>query len=441
MRKIKALLIAEAANPEWVSVPLVGWSLATALREVADVHIVTQLRNRDAFLRSGLVEGRDFTAIDTERVAAPLWRLAMKLGVGKGVGWTMAQALASLGYGYFERLVWRRFGAEIRAGEYDLVHRITPLSPAVNSPLASKCRAVGVPFILGPINGGVPWPKGFAEEQRREREILSYFRGLYRYRRARMRMLRSCAAIICGSHSALAEIPEKYARKTIYMPENGIDPARFNLISRQNGDLPLRACFIGRLMPLKGVDMAIRAAAPLLRDNRLTLDIIGDGIQATELQALAQSIGVGHAICFHGWKAHAEVQEIASRSQLLIFPSIREFGGGAVLEAMAMGLVPIVVNYGGPGELVDPATGIRIPISDRERIIKDLQQALQKISEDPEMLRPLAAAARERVMNEFTWQAKAAQMVRIWQAVLAGQPFSQQDAAQSLGPVGMPQGL
>ena len=106
-----------------------------------------------------------------------------------------------------------------------------------------------------------------------------------------------------------------------------------------------------------------------------------------------------------------------------------------------MGLVPIVVNYGGPGELVDPATGIRIPISDRERIIKDLQQALQKISEDPEMLRPLAAAARERVMNEFTWQAKAAQMVRIWQAVLAGQPFSQQDAAQSLGPVGMPQGL
>lgn len=426
MRRLKVLVIAEAANPEWVSVPLVGWSLANALREVADVHIVTQIRNREALLRAGLTEGRDFTAIDSEKLAGPMWRLAEKLSMGKGVGWTIKTAVTTLGYGYFERLVWRAFGADICAGKYDLVHRVTPLTPTANSRIAPHCRRAGVPFVLGPLNGGVPWPKGFDSERRREKEWLSYVRGAYKALPGRGAMLRDAAAIICGSTHTRGEIPAKYQPKTVWLPENAIDPARFSLTAPQPGVLPLRGCFIGRLVPYKGADMAIEAALPLLRDGRLTLDIIGDGPQADLLREMVTREDVGHAVTLHGWMAHADVQSIAAQAQLLVFPSVREFGGGVVLEAMALGVVPVIADYAGPGELVDDATGFRIPMGSRADLVAGLRGQLQAIAADPSVLPAMARAGQARVMRDFTWTAKAGQVERIWQAVIAGQPLPQE---------------
>ena len=101
-RKHRILLIAEAANPEWASVALIGWSLSRAMAKVADVHLVTQVRNRDAIVRAGLIEGSDFSVIDNERYAVPLHKISTKLGVGGPFGHTMGTALNSLAYYSFE---------------------------------------------------------------------------------------------------------------------------------------------------------------------------------------------------------------------------------------------------------------------------------------------------------------------------------------------------
>jgi len=412
------LAIAEAANPEWVSVPLVGWSLAQALREVADVHLVTQIRNRDAILRAGLVEGRDFTAIDSEAVARPLWTLAEKLRMGEGKGWTTLQAFNALIYPWFEHLIWKEFGNAIKAGEFDLVHRITPLSPTITSPIAKKVDKAGVPFVLGPLNGGVPWPSQFDAERRAEKEWLSYLRSAYKHLPGRASTLKHAATIIVGSRHTQSEVPAKHQGKTVYMPENGIDPARFNLASEPDGGV-LRATFVGRLVPYKGADMLIEAAADLIGSGRMTLDIIGDGPMLDQLTEQANSLGCEKGLTFHKWIPHEQVQSILSRSHVLSFPSIREFGGGVVLEAMALGVVPVVVDYAGPGELVTRETGFKVPCGSRDEIIEGFRSTLSDVAENPARLGPVAENAKRLVQSQFLWSRKAEQVRRVYDRALA----------------------
>ncbi len=267
LARIRVLVIAEAANPEWVSVPLVGWSLAQALRARFDVHLVTQIRNAAAIRAVGLEEGLDFTAIDSERVARPLYRVSTFLRGGSGGGFTIGVVFQVPAYYYFEHLVWKKFRTRIQDGEFDVVHRVTPLTPTFPSVLAKKCARADVPFVWGPINGGVPWPREFDAVRRKEREWLTYVRGAYKLLPAYRATRTYAAAILTGSRDTLAQMPAIHHSKCIYLPENGIWPERFSEQAEAPAGMPLRVAFVGRLVPLKGVDMLLEAAAPLVKEG------------------------------------------------------------------------------------------------------------------------------------------------------------------------------
>jgi glycosyltransferase involved in cell wall biosynthesis len=413
--RYRVLVIAEAANPEWVSVPLVGWSIVNALRDVADVHLITQIRNKDAIERAGLVEGRDFTAIDSEAVMKPLWKFAELIRGGQGKGWTTVQAIKSLSYPLFEHMIWKRFGKRIRAGEFDVVHRVTPLSPTSASIVAARCAKAGVPFVMGPLNGGVPWPEGYGKERQKEREWLSYVRNAYKLMPSIRRTWRTAAAIVVGSKHTRSELPPEAQAKSIFIPENAIDPARFGS-ARVDPEryARLSLCFIGRLVPYKGPDIAIIAAQDLLRSGAATLTVIGDGPMMAELKALAAELGVADAVRFTGWLAHGDVPAEAGKHGIFLFPSVREFGGGAVIEGMALGMIPIVANYGGPGEIVTDDSGFRLPIGPRESLIESARVLLTDMAAGRYDLATLAANGIERVGALFTWERKAAQLLDVY---------------------------
>ena len=413
----KVLLIAESANPEWSSASLIGWSLSGALQKHVDAHVVTHVRNQEALQRAGWREGREYTAIDPGLIEKPITRFGESVRKLARLGWTWTTALGTFAYYYFEHQLWQRFGERIQAGAFDVVHRITPVSPATPSPIALRCRQAGVPFVWGPMNGGVPWPKEFRGALRREGEWLSYVRGLHRFMPGYGATRRTAAAVIPGSLYAWEEMRGHHER-CVYIPENAIEPSRFEVPLAGKRDQPLRVAFAGRLVALKGVDMLIDAAAPLVRTGALELDIVGDGPEMAALRNRVSQEGMGHGVTLHGWIDHREVVRVLARAQVFAFPSIREFGGGVILEAMTLGLVPIVVNHGGPGELVTEETGYRVPLGPRESIVAAFREILTELAASPDRVRAVGEKARRRVHKLFTWDVKAGQILEIYRWVL-----------------------
>jgi glycosyltransferase involved in cell wall biosynthesis len=181
----------------------------------------------------------------------------------------------------------------------------------------------------------------------------------------------------------------------------------------------LSVVFVGRLVPYKGADMLIEAAAPLLSAGKMTIEIVGDGPQMGELRRLVDRLGVGGAMSFAGWIDQDGVARRLAAADLFGFPSIREFGGAVVLEAMAQGAVPIIVNYGGPAELATRETGYFVELGSRGEIVGRLRETLVGLVEKPEEIEGKRVAGQQRAREMFTWEAKARQVMGVYAQVIA----------------------
>lgn len=421
---LRVLLLAEACNPSWSSVPLVGYNFARALARHPrlDVTVVTQVRNAADLDGDILTALAEVEYIDNEWVAARAYKLATKLRGGKGLAWTIDTALSVPAYYAFEREVLRRFRPQLVGfGGFDIVHRITPLSPVTPSPLVS---AIERPMVIGPLNGGLPFPREFADMQRSEREWLAKLRFLHRMLPHAKRTYRDLDGLLVGSTYTASQVPRQFAGVELFLPENGIDPDVFPIAHEWSAprDRRFRFVTVGRLSPLKGFDMVIEAMASSDKLRETELVIIGDGPERERLLELVRTHGLQDNVSLPGWLPQKEVAAELATSQAFVFASVKDFGGGAVLEAMASGLPCVVVNYGGPADLVDESCGIRVPMAPRPQLVTGLRSAMERLSADHALCERLGETAAATVREQYTWDAKADRIVSFYDEVIARSP-------------------
>jgi glycosyltransferase involved in cell wall biosynthesis len=416
---LRVLVIAEACNPTWTSVPLVGYNLARALAGRPDLRVtlVTHVRNRDGLATSDIGRHAEVVFVDNEFIARPVYQLARLIRGGDQLGWTIDTALAWPSYVAFEHLAWHRFARQLQRGDFDLIHRVTPLSPTAVSPLAGK---TDVPMLAGPLNGGLRWPREFPELVRREREWLVPLRNVYKLLPYHRSTYRHLAGVITASRSTAAEIPRHFHGRQFHLPENGVDPDRFPIADRwPEPDGRFRFVTVGRLVPYKGLGLTLEAIrrSPALQQCELT--VIGDGPDRPAHERFIAEHGLQTCVTIRGQVPQPELAAELRRSQAFVFPSLREFGGGVVLEAMACALPCLVVDYGGPGELVSAGTGVKLPMRPREELVESLRAAMERLAADPAGCRRMGEAAAAEVRREHTWDAKAARVAEIYRGILS----------------------
>jgi glycosyltransferase involved in cell wall biosynthesis len=410
MSRLRILLLGPDCNPEKVSIPLVTYSHAAALAELHDVTLVARSRGEDALRRAKA----PFRAIEVIRM--PL--------VERFYAWSLrrifkynyeSQVWTAFGYPLFvafEWRAWRKLRRRILAGEFDVVLRVVPLTAVLPSPFAFFLRNGPIPFVIGPINGGLPWPSGFSQAKN-QKQWISGFRNLYRFLPFARSTYRRAAAIIAGSSQTYAEFAA-HREKMFFVPENGIGPSLCSASERSfERDSKLELIFVGGLVPRKACDLALHAAAPLLREDSARLTVVGDGPERGRLEQLARSLRIEKSVSFSGWLSHAEVLRRLQSADVLVFPSIRDFGGGVVFEALALGVVPVVVDFGGPGDIVHPAVGYKVAPTSESDVSAQIEKILWDLAADRDLLDRLRRQGISYARACLTWDAKAESVTRV----------------------------
>lgn len=395
----RVLLVAHHCNPTWGSEPLIGWRWVSELDRRLPVTLVTHVRNRRAIEAAGTLRGV-VRYVDTERIARFVNGVNDRLWPRAAV--VNRSLLESLSLRAFDSAATRIARHLAARDQVDVIHRVSPLSPRAPSRLGT----VGLPFVLGPVNGGMETAPGFPEVEAAERAGFQRLRPLARLLDPRATTFRRADAILAATRATLGTIPGHAQPRCTLLSENAVDPALFTPKYERSGR-ELRVLSLGRLLPYKGVEYLIRAVARIPAGLPVRLDIVGDGPDRARLERIAADVSTTHEITFHGSVPVADVPRWMESCDVFCLASVRESGGAAVLEAMAAGKPVVVADHGGPAETVTHEVGVRVAATGAAALTDGVAAALRRFVSDEALRSAMGRAARAHVETEYTWAAKA----------------------------------
>jgi len=172
--------------------------------------------------------------------------------------------------------------------------------------------------------------------------------------------------------------------------------------------------FVARLIPKKGLEDLIRAAAILKRRGRaFEVEIIGSGPLRKPMKVLASQLSVDDCVVFKGAQPQESVSAAYRRASIFALPCVVTEEGDrdgiptVVLEAMASGVPVVSTPVSGIPELIDSnRDGVLVPPNDPHK----LADALDSLLTNPQLRDNLARKARAKIESQFRVEHSSSQL-------------------------------
>jgi glycosyltransferase involved in cell wall biosynthesis/phosphoheptose isomerase len=200
---------------------------------------------------------------------------------------------------------------------------------------------------------------------------------------------------------------------------------------------------LGRMVPRKGVDTAVRGLGRLVRNHRISARLLIVGSESDEpdpqatpeigrLQEIAREEDVAEWVTFVGRRGRETLKYYYSAADVFVTVPWYEPFGITPVEAMACGTPVVGSNVGGIKYTVrDGETGYLVPANDPDR----LAERLAHLYAHPKLMALLSRQAVRRAHDLFTWAKVAAAVGNVYEEVLAAEEAEGRDEAEQVATI------
>lgn len=332
----------------------------------------------------------------------------------------------------------------VQDNQITVIHQPMPVSPKE----PSMIFGMGVPVVIGPMNGGMDYPPAFQKKQGQWVDLLvDLGRRFANFMNWMMPGKREAMLLLVANQRTRQALPSGLCSNVVELVENGVDLSLWHdvaspTVARLPNDSETHFVFVGRLVDWKAVDLLLSAFKTATAQAPISLTIIGDGKerenlirQAQDLELLGTQWHQPGRVHFAGWLTQADCVKQLQQSDALVLPSLLECGGAVVLEAMALSLPVIATNWGGPADYLDPTCGILIDPRSPQSLIAELSDALVRLAQSPALRQSMGQQGRAKVCQQFDWEVKVDRILELYQQSIADysacQPATMQPYSRS----------